>query len=162
MKKTLSLILAALLLASSLTACGGGQTKETNKSETDAVETNAPATDPVETSAPDTNPVDTDAPVVTPSFPTNLVTENGAAMAKIVLSASASDLEKYAAEELRYHIEKVSGASLEVVTEAPADVLSMVIGTPDSHPELAELFPEDIAWITTLEEVIYTTLMDES
>ncbi len=147
MKKTLSLILAALLLASSLTACGGGQTKETNKSETDAVETKAPATKPVAT-----DPVDTDAPVVAPSFPTNLVTENGAAMAKIVLSASATDLEKYAAEELRYHIEKVSGASLEVVTEAPADVLSMVIGTPDSHPELAELFPEDIAWITTLEE----------
>jgi len=147
MKKTLSLILSALLLASSLTACGGGQTKETNKSETDAVETKAPATVPVAT-----EPVDTDEPVVTPTFPTNLVTENGSAMAKIVLSASASDLEKLAAEELRYHIEKVSGASLEVTEEAPADLLPILIGTPDSRPELAELFPEDIAWLATLEE----------
>ena len=40
----------------------------------------------------------------------------------------------------------------EEVTEAPTDALSIVIGTPDSHPQLAELFPEDITWLTTLEE----------
>ena len=39
-----------------------------------------------------------------------------------------------------------------MVTEAPADALSIVIATPDSHPELTELFPEDITWLTTLEE----------
>ena len=79
MKRTLSLILAALLLASSITACGKSGTKETENAtstsvvETQAAETNAPATDAPETQAP------------VPSYDTSLITENGIAKAHIVM-----------------------------------------------------------------------------
>ncbi len=51
MKKQLTLILAALLLASSITACGNGTAKETNMAETKAQETVFAETEPVETDA---------------------------------------------------------------------------------------------------------------
>ncbi len=44
MKRTLSLILAALLLASSMVACGKGNTEETKKQDDKPAETNAPVT----------------------------------------------------------------------------------------------------------------------
>ena len=61
MKRTLSLILAALLLASSLASCGGTESKET-EGETKAVETSAPETEEI--------PAD---------FDPTLLTENGVA-----------------------------------------------------------------------------------
>ena len=59
MKRTLSLILAALMLASSVISCGKTEPKETEASETKKIETSAPATDPVETKAPETDPAET-------------------------------------------------------------------------------------------------------
>jgi len=145
MKRTLSLILAALLLASSLAACGKTKPDETTGGTT-AVESNAPA----ETNAPATDPVETDAPA--PSYSTDRLTENGMANAHIVLADTADTNEKLAAEELQYHIKKVSGADVSIVNTPASDSIPVYIGTPDSIPELAELFPEDIAWLTTLEE----------
>ena len=155
MKRTLSLILAALLLASSMTACGNtaGKTepKETEKStstgvvETQAVETSAPATDPAVTEAPETA-----APTF--SYDTSLITENGIAKAHIVLADNADTTEQYAAEELAYHIQKVSGAEVTVTNTASADSLPIVIGTPTTVPELETLFPDDLAWLRTLSE----------
>ena len=72
MKRTLSLILAALLLASSLAACGKTEPDETTGGTT-AVESNAPA----ETNVPATDPVETDTPA--PSYSTDRLTENGMA-----------------------------------------------------------------------------------
>ncbi len=138
MKKTLSLILAALLLASSMTACGSGEAKETEAPETQAVETVAPAADSPET----------DAPV--PSYDTSLITENGVAKAHIVVLDGADPLEQYAAEELAYHISKVSGAQIPTVNTAAQDSLPMIIATPDSLPELETLFPEDLTWLRDL------------
>ncbi len=80
-----------------------------------------------------------------------VITQNGCPNAVIVLSEKATELEKYAAEELRYHIKKVSKAELPIVTEK-ANGISIVIGTPDSVPELTRLFPEDIMWLSTLQE----------
>ncbi|MBE6598429.1 MAG: DUF4838 domain-containing protein [Ruminococcaceae bacterium] len=131
MKPLISLILAALLTALAITSCDTGKTTD---------ETTATATETVETAA-------VESPL---SF--DNITENGEATAKIVLSADADSLEALAAEELVYHIQKVSGASVEVVNEMAENTLSIVIGTPESIPELAELFPEDITWLTTLEE----------
>ncbi len=59
MKKQLTLILAALLLASSMTACGNGTAKETNMAETKAPETKAPETVLAETDAVGTNAPET-------------------------------------------------------------------------------------------------------
>lgn len=135
MKKTLALILAVLILSSSIVSCekGGIPPRET-EGTTDKVETNAPGTV---------------APA--PSYDPSLVAENGIAKAHIVLPNGASELEKFAAEELVYHIKKVSGADIPVVNTVQEGSLPILIGTPDSVPTLAELFPEDIAWLTTLE-----------
>ncbi len=130
MKRLLSLILAALLTASAFTAC-----TDATVEETDAVETAVP-----ETTVPEVT--------VNP----NLVTENGAAKAHIVVAEGGDVLLTYAAEELAYHVKKVSGAELPVVTTAATDSLAVVIATPDTCSDLATLFPEDIAWLSTLED----------
>jgi len=56
MKKQLTLILAALLLASSMTACGNGTAKETDMAETKAPETTAQGTDAAQTDPVETAP----------------------------------------------------------------------------------------------------------
>ena len=151
MKRTLSLILAVLLV-STFVSCGKTEPSETNAPETkapetQAIETNAPATDPVATDAPETA-----APAPEYAYDTSLVTENGIAKAHIVLSDTASDNEKTAATELAYHIKLVSGADMTVTNAAQDDSLPIIIATPDSMPELETLFPEDLAWLRTLEE----------
>ncbi len=147
MKRTLSLILAALLLASTMTACGNGGTKETEQStSTGVVETQS-----VETNAPETDAPETDTPA--PSYDTSLITENGAAKAHIVIAEGASDMEKKAAEELVYHIKLVSGAEVSITNTAAEDSLPIIIATPDSMPELETLFPEDLAWLRATGEV---------
>ncbi len=141
MKRIFSLILAALMLASSMASCG-----KTDPAETSAAETNAPVTESVETNAPET------AAPEAPAYSTNLVTENGTAKAHIVLFDGANKVEKYASEELAHHIKLVSGADVTVVNAPLSDSLPIIIATPDSLPELETLFPEDLAWLRTLDE----------
>ncbi len=142
MKKTVSLILAVLLLASSMTACGN----------TPPMETTEETKYPVETTAPATEPVAADVPAPEYSYDTTLLVENCAALAHIVVSESAGELEQYAAEELRYHIEKVSGAEMTVTNAVQDNSLPIIICTPATLPELETMFPDDIDWLTTLEE----------
>ncbi len=139
MKQRISLLLAALLAASVLTACDTTPA-ETDAQETDAVETDAPETDAVETDAPNS------------AISTAFVTENGEARAHIAIAEGADSLLAYAAEELAYHIEMVSGATVPMVSDATADSLAIIIGTPDTNPELNELFADDIVWLTTLKD----------
>jgi len=162
MKRTLSLILAALILSSTITACG--KTEPSPSVETDAVEkpndttvteTNAPAaenpaTDVSVTDATETDPVETNSP--TPSYDTSLITENGVAKAHIVIPENAEHLVKYGADELVYHIKLVSGSEISVTNAALEDSLPIIIATPDSLPELETLFPEDLTWLRTLSE----------
>ncbi len=154
MKRTLSLILAALILSSTITACG--KTEPSPSVETDAVEkpndttvteTNAPTAENPATNAPET-----DEPTPVYPYDTSLITENGVAKAHIVVAEGADQLLSYAAEELVYHIKKVTGADIAVTNTAQADSLPIIIGTPDSHPELEALFPDDLAWLRTLSE----------
>ena len=147
MKRTLSLILAALLLASTAVSCG-----KTEPNETKAVETKAPETQAVETNTPETEPAETAAPAPEYAYDSSLITEDGIAKAHIVISDTASDNEKTAATELAYHIKLVSGADVAVINEAKDDSLPIIIATPDSMPELEEMFPEDLAWLRVLEE----------
>ncbi len=159
MKRTLSLILAALLLASSMTACGNGGSTETEQStstgvvETQSVETNAPATEAPDTNPPATELPETDAPAPVYPYDTSLITENGVAKSHIVIAEGASDKEKKAAEELAYHIKLVSGAEVSITNTAAEDSLPIIIATPDSLPELETLFPEDLAWLRTVGKV---------
>ncbi len=145
MKKTLCLILAALLLASSVVSCGKTEPAETKVSETNAPETSVPETDPVETEATAADSSETEASA--PSYDTSLVTENGVAKAHIVIPEGGEQLLTYAAEELAYHIKKVSGAEVTVTNAVEEGSLPILIGTPDSLSELETLFPEDIAWL---------------
>ncbi|MBE6599399.1 MAG: DUF4838 domain-containing protein [Ruminococcaceae bacterium] len=141
MNRILSLILAALLLAASVVSCGNGDTTtDETKSSIDVVETKAPETVPDETNAPAS------------SYDTTLVTENGTALAHIVVAEGAGVLEKYAAEELRYHIQKVSGAEISVTNTVRENSLPIIICTPESLPELETLFPEDLNWLRDLGE----------
>ncbi len=144
MKRTLSLILASLILASSLVSCGNsenGSQKETT-AETNSLETTAPNTEAHETASPDP----------TLSYDTTKITENGVAKAHIVLLDHASDKEKTAAEELAYHIKLVSGADVTVANAVGADSLPIIIATPESLPELETLFADDLAWLRQLSE----------
>ncbi len=145
MKRALSILLASLLLASSLVSCGNsgnGSEKETT-AETNSLETTAPNTEAHETASPDENT----------SYDTTKITENGVAKAHIVLPDGASAKEQTAAEELAYHIKLVSNADVTVANAVGADSLPIIIATPDSLPELEELFPEDLAWIRDTGEV---------
>lgn len=147
MKKTLALILAALLLASSMTACGNSAPKETeaetNVPDTTLVETKAPETAPsVETNAPET-----EAPVKEP----DTLTENGIAKCHIVVSADAHDWVKLGAKELSYHLNVVSGAEVPVSDSLSTDSTPILIGTPATLPELETLFPEDLSWLRDLD-----------
>ncbi|MBE6598630.1 MAG: DUF4838 domain-containing protein [Ruminococcaceae bacterium] len=124
MKKIVSFILAAILLLSAFTSCAADGQKET----------------------------DTAAETASPEMAEDgalYIAENGEAKAHIVLSENADELERYAAEELSYHIKKVSGAEVSV---GAGEGTAIIIGTPDSVPELAELFPEDIAWLSETED----------
>ena len=80
-----------------------------------------------------------------------LITDAGQPSATIILPDDASAMEKLAAEELQYHIEKVSGATLPInsmaATASTGTQTTIVIATPDSLPELNDLFPEAIAWL---------------
>ncbi len=49
-----------------------------------------------------------------------ILVENGKAAASIVIPAGATGVERYAAEELRDHIERATGARLSIVETAPA------------------------------------------
>ena len=148
MKKTLSFILAALLLASSLAACGKTEPKETEKTETNAVESKVSETDAPATSAPATDPVETDAPA--PAYATDKITENGAATAHIVVADGADQLLGYAAEELVNHIKLVSGADVAVTNTVQENSLPIIIATPDTNPELETLFADDLVWLRDL------------
>ena len=144
MKRTLSLILAALLLASSMAACGKTE-PETEKTETKAGETAVSETSAVETTVPET-----DTPA---TYDTSLVAENGIAKAHIVIAEGADSTINHAAEELVYHIGKVSGAEISVVNEVQEGSLPIIIATPDTLSELEELFPEELAWLREIGKV---------
>ncbi len=141
MKRTLSMILAALLLASSLASCGNTAGNTAGKTETKG-ETQAPETKIVETAG---DPAETEAPAS--SYDASLVTENGIAKAHIVIPENAEYQVQYGANDLVYHIKKVSGADVTVVNAVEEGSLPIIIATPDSLPELEALFPEDLAWL---------------
>ncbi len=160
----MAMVLAVLLPASSMTSCGNGEPKETKS------ETNTPDTMIVETKVPDTASAETYSPETegpSLSYDPSVITENGIAKARIVLLDGAAQAEKIGAEELQYHIKKVSNAEVPIIigdealvrnadiaatNETAKDSLPIIIATPTSLPALEELFPEDLNWLRTLKE----------
>jgi len=72
--------------------------------------------------------------------PTVLLVEAGRPRAVLVLPAEAHEMEKLVADELREHVEKMSGAKLQVVAgEPPAGMLPVRIGASLSPDEAARL-----------------------
>ena len=62
--------------------------------------------------------------------------KNGTSTAQIVISANASSTEEYAASELQRAIQKISGAELPVTNTISKSTFNIVIGTPQSVPEI--------------------------
>jgi len=68
--------------------------------------------------------------------------QDGKPNAQITISAKATSTEKYAAEELRNTLQKISGAELPIANDISKSTFTIVIGTPQSVPEVksANLF----------------------
>ncbi len=112
MKRTLSLILALLMLGSALASCGKTEPSgETNESETDSPDTDAPATE-----APET-----EAAVPENPYPVDELTINGAPISEYVISCNtaAGGVIPYAATELQEYIATTTGVTL-TISETPA------------------------------------------
>lgn len=143
MKRTLSLILSALLLASAAVSCAyNGNGEETQS--------------PIETSVKETLSVET-SPAETEgengSYDTSLLTEDSIAKAHIVLADGADFVMKMAADELVYHIKKVTGAEMSVVSSIAEGSFPIILATPALVPEIEALFPDDLAWLRDVGEV---------
>ncbi|MBQ4289682.1 MAG: DUF4838 domain-containing protein [Clostridia bacterium] len=76
-----------------------------------------------------------------------ILTREGSPESSIVLPGTAGDLLRYAAKELQVHIEKATGAELPIVNTRPQGA-SVILGTPESLPELLSRFPDDVAWLS--------------
>ena len=150
MRKWLSALLAALLLLPLLISCGetgpaevpgssAGESSDNEASQTLEPVTEAPETDPFEGAEP------LPADLVIPDAVKNA---DGTVIGTIVLPAGADGNETTAAEELRYHIQKVTGAELPVVGRPGEEYGSLIVCSPASLPAVAELFPDDIAWLS--------------
>ncbi len=139
MKRILTFLLASMLLLSSFTACG----ETTSGQETEAKTETAEAAEQSETQA------ETEAKEPA-AYTLDKLTENGAALAHLVISAEAGEALAFAAEDFRFHIQFISGADVPVVHEAAEGSLPVVIGTPDTNPELETLFPDDLLWLREL------------
>ena len=79
------------------------------------------------------------------------LTIDGKANAKIYLPASGETLLKFAAKELQDITKQISGAELPIVSEHPGKGLEIVLATPDTVPEIKELFVEDLKAIGELD-----------
>ena len=149
MKRLFSLILCTMFLLGALASCGAetpaevpgsssGENAGSEASQTLEPITEAPETDPFEGAEP--LPADL-------TVPENVRQPDGTVIGTIVLPAGADENETTAAEELRYHIQKVTGADLPVVGRPGEEYGSLIVCTPASLPAISELFPDDLAWL---------------
>lgn len=88
-----------------------------------------------------------DSAILSNPGPIGYLTENGSAAADIYISSTASELEVFAVKEFKDTIEKVSGAPVEQTADLTSETLHIVLGTPDSLPEITGLFQEDLDYL---------------
>ena len=148
MKSFLACLLCLCMLIPLLVSCGETPAQEPGSSsaEDSSSPVSEPATEPV--SLPETDPFADADPL-----PEDLVISeavrlpDGTFVGTIVVPAAADDSERTAAEELRYHIQKVTGADLPVVGRPGEGYGSLIVATPSSLPALSEMFPDDLEWL---------------
>ncbi|MBQ4289558.1 MAG: DUF4838 domain-containing protein, partial [Clostridia bacterium] len=151
MKRIFTLFLLVSVLLGTFVSCGAdtpaevpgtsGEDPGSEVSQTLEPITDEPETDPFEGAEP--LPADL-------TVPDNVKNAEGTVIGTIVLPGGAGKYETTAAEELRYHIQKVTGADLPVVGRPGEDYGSLIVCTPASLPATADLFAEDIAWLSDL------------
>jgi len=75
-----------------------------------------------------------------------MLVKNGQSVATVVLSAQATEVARYAARELTYHVEKATGAQLNIVAEGgePADTAGKIYLGPTSAARNAGIDPEKL------------------
>ncbi len=150
MKRFLILLLALILSLGTLVSCGAADpsdvpgSSEGNSSGNEASQTLEPITEVPDTADPfeGANPLPADLEI-----PEAVKIADGTVIGTIVLPAGSDATETTAAEELRYHIQKVTGADLPVVGRPGEDYGSLIVCSPASLPAIAELFPDDLAWL---------------
>ena len=150
MKRFFVFILALLMLLGAFASCGsetpsgvpGSSAGDTSGNE--ASQTLEPITD-----VPDTadlfegaEPLPADLVI-----PEAVKSADGTVIGTIVVPAGADATETTAAEELRFHIQKVTGAELPIVGRPGEEYGSLIVCSPASFPAVGELFPDDIAWL---------------
>ena len=86
-----------------------------------------------------------------PLFAAELVKE-GNALAEIIIPENALKIEKYAAEELSSHLEKISGAKLAVRTSPSDKAVQIRLGRAAKMPRIA--FRRNSAWLLVQANVI--------
>ncbi|MBQ4290709.1 MAG: DUF4838 domain-containing protein, partial [Clostridia bacterium] len=151
MKRFLLLLLAAALFLGTLVSCGdAGPADVPGSSAGDSSGNAASQTLEPVTDAPDTSDLFEGAEPLPAdlAIPEALKSADGTVIGTIVLPAGADANETTAAEELRYHIQKVTGADLPVVGRPGEGYGSLIVCSPASLPAITELFPDDIAWLS--------------
>ncbi|MBQ4290780.1 MAG: DUF4838 domain-containing protein [Clostridia bacterium] len=155
MKSLLSALLALLMLLPLLVSCGGTPSPEDGSSEpVSSFHEDLTETEPISTGEKD--PFEgADALPADLQVPECVKNAEGTVIGTIVLppAATSDTVLSFAAEELRYHIEKVTGASLPIVERTGEGYGSIVLATPDTLPFIAEQFADDIAWLADLGSV---------
>ncbi|MBO4229535.1 MAG: hypothetical protein J5938_04200, partial [Clostridia bacterium] len=152
MKKTISILLALLMLIPLLISCG--ETPADNpgpSSDAEGTSGIEPATSPV--SEPETDPFEGGDPLPEDlSLPSCLKTKDGAVLGTIVLpkAAESDAVLAFAAQDLQYHLKKVLGADFAIVSRPGEGYGSIILATPAILPAVAEMFADDIAWLADL------------
>ena len=152
MKPVISALLSLLLLLPLLISCGETTPPENGSAEpVSSYHEDLTETEPISTGEKDpfacSDPLPADLQI-----PECIRNTDGTVIGTIVLPAAASEDKtlSFAAEELRYHFEKVTGANLPIVGRTGDGYGSIVLATPDTLPFVAEQFSDDIAWLADL------------
>ena len=149
MKRVFALILLLALLLSALPSCGSetpGEVPGSSSGEASGSEASQ-TLEPI-TEEPETDPFAGAEPLPEDlTIPENIRQPDGTVIGTIVLPAGADANEGVAAEELKYHIEKVTGASMPVIRRPGEGYGSLIVCSTASLPAVAELFADDIAWL---------------
>ena len=157
MKHLISLFLTILLLLPAIVSCTGtsspggeaGSLPEEGSSSyhEDVPATEIPVTEGIRDPFEGADPLPDDF-----AFPDNLSLEDGTVLGSVVLPAAAEDNSylSLAAEELRLHIQLVTGADLPVVGRTSEACGSLILATPETLPAIAEWFADDLSWLSDL------------
>ena len=152
MKRFLILLLALTLFLGTFVSCGDAKPSDVpgSSSVEDSGSEASQTLEPI-TEAPETDPFEGAEPLPADlAIPDAVKSADGTVIGTIVLPAGADANETTAAEELRYHIQKVTGADLPVVGRPSEEYGSLIVCSPASLPAIAELFPDDLAWLSDL------------